>query len=107
MKIGTGETLYNYANRYWELYNEIGEGNEKIAVSNFWMGSLKDSKLRDSLTRRPLEDMRQLMRHIEEYKWLEDDQFYSKGKASVISHPRQGDLQSRPRKDLRIQEPGP
>ena len=32
-----------------------------------------DSELQDSLTRRPPEDMRQLMRHIEEYKRLEDD----------------------------------
>ena len=71
------------------------------------MGLPEDSELRDSLTRRLPEDMRQLMRRIEEYKWLEDDRLQSKGKAPVISHPRQGVLQSRPRKDLRIQEPGP
>ena len=47
------------------------------------------------------------MRRIEEYKRLEDDRLQSKGKAPVISHPRQGGLQSRPRKDLRIQEPRP
>ena len=51
--------------------------------------------------------MRQLMRRIEEYKRLEDDRLQSKGKAPVISHPKQGGLQSRPRKDLRIQEPRP
>ena len=74
MKIGAGETLCNYANRYWELYNEIGGGNEKIAASTFWIGLLKDSRLRESLTTRPPEDMRQLMRRIKEYKRLEDDQ---------------------------------
>ena len=47
------------------------------------------------------------MRRIEEYKRLEDDRLQSKGKAPVISHPKQGGLQSRPRKDLRIQEPRP
>ena len=47
------------------------------------------------------------MRRIEEYKCLEDARLYSKGKAPIISHPRQGGLQLRPRKDLRIQEPGP
>ena len=47
------------------------------------------------------------MRRIEEYKWLEDDRLQSKGKAPIISHPRQGGLQLRPRKDLRIQELGP
>ena len=70
------------------------------------MGLPKDSKLRDSLTRRPSKDMRQLMRRIEEYKRLEDDRLQSKGKAPVINHPRHIDLQSRPWKDLRIQELG-
>jgi len=58
MKMRVGETLRSYANRYWELYNEIGGGNEKIAVSTFRMGLPKDSKLRESLTKRPSEDMR-------------------------------------------------
>ena len=73
MKMGAKETLCSYANWYWELYNEIGGGYEKIAASTFRMGLLKDSGLQESLTRRPSEDMRQLMRHIEEYRWLEDD----------------------------------
>ena len=73
MKMGAGETLRSYASRYWELYNEIGGGNEKVASSTFLMGLLEDSKLRESLTMRPPEDIRQLMRRIEEYKRLEDD----------------------------------
>ena len=63
--------------------------------------------MQDSLTRRPLKDIRQLMRRIEEYKRLEDDQLQSKGKAPIINHPQQSGFQSRPQKDLRIQEPGP
>ena len=63
MKMGARETFHSYASRYWELYNEIGGGNEKIAVSTFQLGLPDDFELRDSLTRRPLEDMRQLMRH--------------------------------------------
>ena len=73
MKIRVGETLWSYASQYWELYNEINGGNEKIAVCTFRIGLPEDSKLRKSLTRRPPEDMRQLIRHIEEYKCLEDD----------------------------------
>ena len=73
IKMGVGETLRSYASRYWELYNEIGSGNKKIAVSTFRMGLPENSKLQESLTKRPLEDMRQLMRHIKEYKRLEDD----------------------------------
>ena len=88
MKMGVGETLYSYANRYWELYNEIGEGNEKIVVSNFWLGLAKDSDLRDSLTRRPPKDMRQLIRRIEEYKKLKDDRLQNRGKALIIIQPQ-------------------
>ena len=74
MKMGAGETLRSYTSQYWELYNKIGRGNKKIAANTFQLGLPDDSKLRDLLTMRPPEDMRQLMRHIEEYKRLEDDQ---------------------------------
>ena len=45
MKMRVGETLCNYASRYWGFYNEIGGGNEKIAVRTFKIGLLEDSKL--------------------------------------------------------------
>ena len=35
MKMGAKEALRSYASRYWELYNEIGGGNEKVAASTF------------------------------------------------------------------------
>ena len=73
MKMRVGETFRSYAIWYWELYNEIGGGNERIAASTFRIGLPENSKLWKSLTKRPPEDMRQLMRCIEEYKWLEDD----------------------------------
>nr|XP_023903727.1 uncharacterized protein LOC112015549 [Quercus suber] len=88
MKMRAGETLRNYASRYWELYNEIGGGNEKISASTFRMGLPKDSGLRESLTKKPPEDMSQLMRRIEEYKQLKDDRLQSKGKAPMTSRPR-------------------
>ena len=68
------------------------------------MGLPKDSGLLESLTKRSPEDIRQLMRRIEEYKCLKDDQLQNKGKALVVSNQRQGGFQLRPRKDLRIQE---
>ena len=46
MKMRVGETLHSYASWYWELYNEIGGGNEKIAGSTFRMRLPEDSKLR-------------------------------------------------------------
>ncbi|XP_075640560.1 uncharacterized protein LOC142612342 [Castanea sativa] len=85
MKMGARETPRSYANRYWELYNEIGGGNEKVVASTFRLGLPEDSELRESLTMRPPKDMRQLMRRIEEYKKLEDDRQQSKGKAPTTS----------------------
>ena len=105
MKMRVGKTLRNYASRYWELYNEIGGGNEKIAASTFKMGLPEDSELRDSLTKKPPKGMRQLIRRIEEYKRLDDDQLQSKGKAPIMNCPRQGGFLLRSRGVLRIQEP--
>nr|XP_023897483.1 uncharacterized protein LOC112009375 [Quercus suber] len=79
-------------------------GNEKIAASTFRMGLPEDFGLRESLTKKPPEDMRQLMRRIEEYKRLEDDRLQNKGKAPMASRPRQGGFQPRNWGDLRIQE---
>ena len=62
-----------------------GGGNEKIVAGTFRIGLLENSKLRESLTKRPPEDMRQLMRRIEEYKQLEDDWLQSKGKAPLVN----------------------
>ena len=53
------------------------------------MGLLEDSELRESLTKMPPEDMRQLMRCIEEYKRLEDDRLQSKGKAMLLNRSQQ------------------
>ena len=84
IKMRVGETLQNYASQYWELYNEISGGNEKIAASTFRIGLPEDFELRESLMKRPPEDMRQLMRRIEEYKRLEDDRLQNKGKAPLL-----------------------
>ena len=73
MKMGARETLWSYTSRYWDLYNKISRGNEKIAASTSRLGLPEDSELRESLMRKLLKDMRQLIRQIEEYKRLEDD----------------------------------
>ena len=96
IKMGARETLQSYASRYWELYNEIDGGNEKVTASTFLFGLLEDFELRELLTKRPPKDMRPLedmrppkdmrqpMRRIEKYKRLEDDWQQSKGKVPVV-----------------------
>ena len=88
MKMRVGETLHSYASWYWELYNDIGEGNEKIAASTFRMGLPKDLELQELLKKRPFEDMRQLMRRIEEYKCLNDVRLQIKGKITLLNRLR-------------------
>ena len=55
--------------------------------------------------KRPPEDMRKLIRRIEEYKHLGEDRLQSKGKAPLVNHSQQNAFPSRPWKDLRIQKP--
>ena len=69
------------------------------------MGLPEDSGLRESLTKKPPEGMRQLMRRIEEYKRLKDDRLQSKGKVPMMNRPRQTDFPFRPQGGLTIQEP--
>ena len=51
MRMKISESLRNYASRYWELYNEIGGGNEKIVASTFRIGLPEDLELREGLLR--------------------------------------------------------
>lgn len=56
-----------------------------MAANIFLLGFPEESELRDFLTMWPPEDMHQLMRRIEEYKRLEDDQLQGKGKSPATS----------------------
>ena len=76
-----------------------------MAASTFRMGLPENSGLRESLTKKPPEGIRQLMRRIEEYKRLEDDWLQSKGKAPMMTRPRQAGFPFKPRGGPTIQEP--
>ena len=45
------------------------------------------------------------MRHIEEYKWLEDDRLQNKGKAPLVNRSWPRIFPLRLRRDLRVQKP--
>ena len=45
-----GETLKTYSDRYWEMYNEIKDDFEDVAISTFKSGLLTEHGLRKSLT---------------------------------------------------------
>ena len=63
----------------------IYEDEGRLVASTFRMGLPEGSELQESLTKRPPEDVRQLMRRIEEYKRIENDRLQSKGKALIKS----------------------
>ena len=56
-----GETLKTYSNRYWEMYNEIDDDFEDVAISTFKVGLPTEHGLRKSLTGKPVTNVHQLM----------------------------------------------
>ena len=73
MAIREGETLKTYSDRYWETYNEIDRNFEDMAVRTFKVGLPTEHELRKSLMMKSALNMRQLMDHIDKYKWVEKD----------------------------------
>ena len=100
-----------YAERYWEMFNEIDGDFDEIAIRTFKVGLPSEHGLRKSLTGKPVTSLRQLMDRVDKYKRIEDDQQQGKGKAKVI--PREmRDFKSdrynnnRPRRDY-VGQSGP
>ena len=105
MSMRNGETLKAYSDRYWEMFNEIDESYNDVAISTFKASLLAEYDLRKSLTGKPIVNVRQLMDRIDKYRRIEEDQLQGKGKAKVIPQERR-DFKSdqiqnnRPRKDF-------
>ena len=68
-----GETLKAYSDRYWEMYNEMEDNFDDVAIITFKNSLLTDHDLRKSLTGKPATSMRQLMDWIDKYKRVEED----------------------------------
>ena len=84
MSMRDGEILKAYSDRYWEMFNEIDESYDDVAISTFKVGLPAEHDLRKSLTSKPVVDVRQLMDMIDKYRRIEEDQLQGKGKAKVI-----------------------
>ena len=74
MTMREGEILKTYSNKYWEMFNEIDEDFDDVAIRTFKVSLLAEHDLRKSLTRKPVRSVRQLMDRIDEYKQVEEDQ---------------------------------
>ena len=82
-----------YSDRYWEMYNEMDDNFDDVAINNFKNSLLAEHGLRKSLTSKLATNVRQLMDRIDKYKRVEEDQLQGKGKEKVIPQER-GDFRS-------------
>ena len=73
-----------YAERYWEMFNEIDVDFDEVVTRTFKVGLPSDHGLRKSLTGKPVTSLRQLMDRVDKYKRIEDNQQQGKRKAKVI-----------------------
>ena len=88
MSMREGESVKAYAERYWEMINEIDGDFDEVAIKTFKVSFLSEHGLRKSLTGKPVTSLRQLMDRVNKYKRIEDDQQQGKGKAKVIPQER-------------------
>ena len=83
-----GETLKAYLDRYWEMYNEMDDDFDDVAISTFKNSLPAKHDLRKSLTSKPATSVHQLMHQIDKYTRVEEDQLQGKGKEKVIPQER-------------------
>ena len=74
MSMREGESVKVYLDRYWEMFNEIDDDFDDIAIRTFKVGLLVEHGLRKSLTGKPVTSVCQLMDQIDKYKRVEEDQ---------------------------------
>ena len=84
MSMREGESVKAYAERYWEMFNEIDGDFDEVAIRTFKVGLPSEHGLRKSLTGKPVTSLHQLMDRVDKYKRIKDDQQQEKGKAKVI-----------------------
>ena len=104
--------MKSYAERYWEIFNEIDGDFNEVAIKTFKVGLPSEHGLRKSLTGKPVTSLRQLMDRVDKYKRIEDDQQQQqqrKGKAKLVPQERREFRldrynSNRPRRDYTAQQ---
>ena len=74
MSMREGESVKAYSERYWEMFNEIDDDFDEVAIKTFKVDLPSDHGLRKSLTSKPVTSLRQLMDRVDKYKRIEDNQ---------------------------------
>ena len=74
MTMREGDSVKSYAERYWEMFNEIDGDFDEVDVRTFKVGLPSKHGLRKSLTGKLVTSLRHLMDRVDKYKRIEDDQ---------------------------------
>ena len=74
MSIREWESEKVYAERYWEMFNEIDGDFDEVAIRTFKVGLPPKYGLRKSLTSKLVTSLRQLMDQVDKYKRIKDNQ---------------------------------
>ena len=80
--------MKSYAERYWEMFNEIDGDFDEVAIRTFKVGLPSEHGLRKSLIGKPVTSLRQLINRVDKYKRIEDDQQQGKEKAKFVPQER-------------------
>ena len=88
MTMKEGESVKAYVERYWEMFNEIDDDFDEVAIRTFNVSLPSEYGLRKSLTGKPVTSLRQLMDRVDKYKRIENDQQQGKWKAKVVLQER-------------------
>ena len=56
------------------MFNKIDGDFDDVAIRTFKFGLPAEHDLRKSLTKKPVRSVHRFMDHIDEYKWVEEDQ---------------------------------
>ena len=73
MTIREGESVKSYAERNWEMFNEIGGDFDEVAIRTFKVGLPSEHGLRKSLIGKPVTSLWQLMDRVDKDKMIKDD----------------------------------
>ena len=71
MSMKEGESVKAYAERYWEMFNEIDGDFDEVAIRTFKVGLSPEHGLRKSLTSKLVTSLRQLMDRVDKYKRID------------------------------------
>ena len=73
LRKGKNESIRSYNKCYWEMYNEIEECSEELAVASYKLGLTSREKLWKNLTLDPPIDLQDLLSRVKMFARLEDD----------------------------------